>query len=98
MPAMLWIFVLSIASWSDIGGMMVAIRFDNIDLPEPGGPIISRLWPPATATSMARLTWPCPLNVGRREVDRGPAARPVITTVADRRRDAITAFLHCRVR
>src|SRR3954471_8582233 len=42
-PAMLWIFVLSIASSSDIGGMMVAIRFDNIDLPEPGGPIMSGL-------------------------------------------------------
>jgi len=33
--------VLSIASSSDIGGMMVAIRFDNMDLPEPGGPIMS---------------------------------------------------------
>ncbi len=59
---MLWILVLSIASSSDIGGMMVAMRFDNIDLPEPGGPIMSRLCPPATATSIARLTWPCPFT------------------------------------
>ncbi len=61
-PAMLWIFVLSIASSSDMGGMMVAMRFESIDLPEPGGPIMSRLCPPATATSMARLTWPWPLT------------------------------------
>jgi hypothetical protein len=41
---MLWIFVLSIASSSDMGGMIVAIRFDNIDLPDPGGPIMRKLW------------------------------------------------------
>ena len=40
---MLWIFVVSIASSSDIGGMMVAIRFESIDLPEPGGPIMRML-------------------------------------------------------
>jgi hypothetical protein len=40
---MLWIFVVSIASSSDIGGMTVAMRFDNIDLPEPGGPTIRML-------------------------------------------------------
>jgi Mg-chelatase subunit ChlI len=61
-PAMLWIFVVSIASSSAIGGMMVAIRFESIDLPEPGGPIMRMLWPPATATSTARLTWPWPLT------------------------------------
>jgi len=32
------------------------MRFESIDLPEPGGPIMRTLWPPATATSMARLT------------------------------------------
>ena len=55
-PAMLWILVVSIASSSDIGGIIVGIRFDNIDLPDPGGPIMRMLWPPATATSIARLT------------------------------------------
>jgi len=40
---MLWIFVVSMASSSDIGGMMVAMRLDSIDLPEPGGPIIKML-------------------------------------------------------
>ena len=34
----------------------VAMRFASIDLPVPGGPIIRTLWPPATATSIARLT------------------------------------------
>ena len=35
-------------------------RAASIDLPAPGGPIISRLWPPAAATSSARLalSWP----------------------------------------
>ena len=37
---MLWIFVVSIASSNAIGGMMVAMRFASIDLPEPGGPIM----------------------------------------------------------
>ena len=36
---MLWILVVSIASSMVMGGMMVAIRFDNIDFPLPGGPI-----------------------------------------------------------
>ncbi len=38
-----------------IGGSTVAMRLASIVLPEPGGPIISRLWPPAAATMMARL-------------------------------------------
>ncbi len=60
MPQMEWILVMSIASSNVIGGMMVPIRLESIDLPEPGGPIIKMLWPPATATSMARFAccWP----------------------------------------
>ena len=45
-----------------MGGMMVAIRFDNIDFPLPGGPISRRAWLPATATSIARLTRCCPFT------------------------------------
>jgi uncharacterized membrane protein len=30
-------------------------------LPEPGGPVINTLCPPAAATSSARLTCSCPL-------------------------------------
>ena len=43
MPAMLWILVVSIASSSDIGGIMVGMRLASIDLPDPGGPIMSTL-------------------------------------------------------
>ncbi len=31
----------------------------SILLPEPGGPIINRLWPPAATTSSARLALSC---------------------------------------
>ena len=42
------------------GGRMVGSRAASIDLPAPGGPTMSRLWPPAAATSSARLalSWP----------------------------------------
>ncbi len=42
------------------GGRMDGRRLASIDLPAPGGPTISRLWPPAAATSSARLavSWP----------------------------------------
>ena len=47
-------------SSSEGAGMIVGMRFAIIDLPEPGGPIIARLCPPATATSTARRRagWP----------------------------------------
>ena len=54
-PQVLWILVVSMASSSDIDGIREGMRFANIDLPEPGEPSMSRLWPPLTATSMARL-------------------------------------------
>jgi hypothetical protein len=40
--------------------MIVGTRLATIDFPAPGGPIIRRLWPPATATSTARRSacWP----------------------------------------
>ena len=39
---------------------MVEIRFAIIDFPDPGGPSMRRLCPPAAATSTARRTacWP----------------------------------------
>jgi hypothetical protein len=42
------------------GGRIEGRRLASIDLPEPGGPFISRLWPPAAAISRARLalSWP----------------------------------------
>jgi hypothetical protein len=37
-------------------------------------------------------------DIGRREIDRGAPARPKIAAVADRGRDPIAAFFHCRIR
>ena len=42
-------------------------------------------------------TRPFFFNVGRREIDRRPPARPKIAAVADRGGDAIAAFLHRRI-
>ena len=41
---------------------MVLSRFASMVFPEPGGPIIIRLWCPAAATSSALLTLSCPLT------------------------------------
>ena len=51
---------LSRASASLIFGRMPGSRAASIDLPAPGGPENSRLWPPAAATSSARFAsaWP----------------------------------------
>jgi len=38
--------------------------------------------------------WPFFLNIGRCEIDRRPAARPMVTAVDDRRRDPVLTFFH----
>ena len=43
-------------------GRMEGMRFAMSDFPEPGGPMSSRLCPPAAATSTARRTPSCPLT------------------------------------
>ena len=45
----------SSSSLGDSGGNRPGRRWASIDLPEPGGPMNSRLWPPAAAISSARL-------------------------------------------
>jgi hypothetical protein len=47
------------------GGRIDGKRAASIDLPAPGGPTMSRLWPPAAATSSARLALSCPLMSAR---------------------------------
>ncbi len=47
------------------GGRIVGSRAASIDLPAPGGPTISRLCPPAAATSSARLALSWPLMSAR---------------------------------
>ena len=45
-----------------ISGRMDGSRRASMDLPEPGEPISSTLWPPAAATSRARLTFSWPMT------------------------------------
>jgi len=49
-PFMLYILVVSIASFFDISGKIVGNRFASMLLPEPGGPSKSMLCPPQAAT------------------------------------------------
>ena len=62
LPATEWILVVSRASCSVSGGRMDGSRFAIMDLPDPGGPTRSMLWPPAHATSKARFTCSWPLT------------------------------------
>ena len=59
-PATEWMRVTSSASSGVRGGRMDGIRRASIVLPAPGDPTMSRLCPPATATSIARFapSWP----------------------------------------
>jgi len=52
--------VVSNASLSESGGRIPGSRFASMVLPDPGGPISSRLCPPDAAISIARLmfSWP----------------------------------------
>jgi len=61
-PATEWILVVSRASCRLRGGIIVGIRFANIVFPDPGGPIIMILWPPAAAISSALFTFSCPFT------------------------------------
>ena len=65
MPAALWTWVISSASSKLGGGRMPGSRRASMVLPAPGGPIISRLWPPAAAISSARLASSCPRTSAR---------------------------------
>ena len=76
-PATLCTRVTSIDSSTDSGGMIEGTRRASMVLPAPGGPTMSRLCAPATATSRTRLTRPWP-STSERSVSvarRGPAAR-----------------------
>ena len=55
------------------GGNRPGRRAASIDLPEPGGPTNSRLWPPAAAISSARLAFSWPFTSRRSAT---PAPRP----------------------
>ena len=53
------------ASSSLIGGRMPGKQEASSDLPVPGGPDMSTEWPPAAATSSARLAAACPFTSAR---------------------------------
>ena len=59
----------SSASAGSSGGNRPGRRAASIDLPAPGGPIISKLWPPAAVISSARLavSWPLMSRRSREE-------------------------------
>ena len=61
-PATEWIRVDSSASANVMSGKMVGMQRAISVLPEPGGPIISTLCPPAAAISSARLALDWPLT------------------------------------
>ena len=63
----------SSASRSAREGRMVGRRRASIVFPAPGGPIMSRAWPPAAAISSARRATSCPITSARSL----SAARPV---------------------
>ena len=63
-PAAPWTFVISMASAIVGGGRIPGSRRASIVLPAPGGPIISRLWPPAAAISSARARVGLAAHVG----------------------------------
>ena len=100
-PATEWILVAASASSGLRSGRMPGSRRANMVLPAPGGPIMSRLWPPAAATSRARLacSWPrtslksYPVErarlscVAKLDSNGGRSTRPSMTSTASRRVD-----------
>ena len=77
-PATLWIRVTSSASARSSGGRIEGRRRASIVLPTPGGPLSSRLWPPAAAIVQRAERARVAADVG--EVHRrrasGPAGAP----------------------
>ena len=70
-PAIEWIMVTSSTSLRSSGGRIVGRRRASIVLPVPGGPMNSRLCPPAAAISRARRPRSCPRTSER----SGPSPR-----------------------
>ena len=65
--------VISSAPPAASGGRIPGSRRASIVLPEPGGPTISRLWPPAAAISSARRAAACPRTSARSGAAAGTA-------------------------
>lgn len=72
MPATDQTIEVSSSSCGVRGGSRPGRRWASMDLPDPGGPTNSRLWPPAAAISSARLAPSCPFT-SRRSRTASPA-------------------------
>ena len=77
MPATLWIMLTSSASAGVRSGSSPGSRAASIDLPAPGGPTSSRLWPPAAAISSARRAVSMPFTSAMS--GEGPAGASPLT-------------------
>ena len=75
-PATEWIIEVSRSSCAESGGSSAGSLWASIDLPEPGGPMNSRLWPPAAAISSARLAPSWPLTSFRSSARSGSSIWP----------------------
>jgi hypothetical protein len=73
-PARLRIMLTSSISAGSSGGRIDGRRCASMDFPAPGGPITSRLWPPAAATSSARLALSWPLMSFKSGIVGSPAS------------------------
>ena len=75
---MLYTLVASNASSGLMGGRIDGSERANSVLSLPGGPLMSRLWPPAAATSSARLAYSWPRTSARStpSTATGAAAAP----------------------
>jgi len=67
---------------------MVGILLASIVLPDPGGPIIKRLWLPLTAISMALFVCACPLISEKLSPVPVPPSSPSAFTVRNSSRDS----------
>ena len=81
-PAAEWTPSISRSSSASGAGRMVGIRLAMSDFPEPGGPIIKRLCPPAAATSTARRMAVCPLTSEKSGCDSPLAWRGVMVATS----------------
>ena len=84
-PAALWILRdLERLRRRSGGGRMPGSRRASMVLPAPGGPIMSRLWPPAAAISSARLASSWPRTSREVRLVRAGVVRPRSRADADR--------------
>ena len=86
----------STASSSVSGGSSPGRRRASMLLPVPGGPISSRLWPPAAAISRARFAWGWPWMSRRSSAAAASGWRPSAAIDGAQRLGALEVARHAR--